>query len=59
MATITSVTSCRNCGQMMSSTALKCGACGAPMPKRLSTGVRAILVLDAAILLGLTLGYLW
>ena len=48
------ITSCRKCGQMVSSTTSKCHACGAPiMPRPLSAGARAILALAAAILLGL------
>ena len=48
------ITSCRKCGQMISSAGSKCPACGAPTtPRPLSAGAQAILALGAAILLGL------
>jgi hypothetical protein len=48
------MTSCRKCGQIVTSTASKCPACGALTKKlSLSPGARAILFLGAAILLAL------
>jgi hypothetical protein len=54
------ITSCRKCGQMISSTVSKCHACGAPtMPRPLSAGAWAILVFGAVILLGLVAASFW
>jgi len=53
------MTSCRKCGQMISSGS-KCPACGAlTTPRPLSARARAILVLGLAILLALIAASLW
>jgi hypothetical protein len=57
---ITPITSCRRCGQMMPSIAPKCVVCGARRRQNLlSARERTILALGAAILLGLVVASLW